>query len=151
MNWLLAVEIKDAMQCAREESAQLGHRYIGTKHILLGLLRDSSGKVGVLLDSMGADLDAIRQAVKDLEPTHTNLSGSPESSPITPRARQVLEIAADEAEDLKAEQVYPEHLLLALLRDKNSASAKVLKMQDFDYHSVREAVTSRAGLELGSK
>lgn len=131
--------IKDIMQCARIEAMRLDHAYIGTKHILLGALRE--GHAAPFLIAYGVDLDHVRQAIHDLTPTHTNLPSIGRNLPITPRAKNILDLAKTEARSLGCEEPEIGHLFLALLKDPGSASAKVLNDMGVTYDVVKHMIS----------
>ena len=127
------------MQLAREEADRLEHDYVGAEHLLLGLIRQGDGvAVDALLD-LGLDLDAIRQSIEDAVPTSggTTLAQQP---PFTPRARQILEVAMQQSQEMKAGVTGTEHLLLALMKDKEGTAAQILRAYGVTYRSVREEV-----------
>jgi ATP-dependent Clp protease ATP-binding subunit ClpC len=130
--------IKDIMQCARIEAMRLGHPYIGTKHILLGALRE--GQAVVFLSAYGVDLDRVRQAVEDLTPTHTKLKPIGNHVPITPRAGHIVTQARAEAHALGCDDPEIGHLLMALLKDPDSASAQVLNPMGVTYESIKQMI-----------
>lgn len=142
MNAISTCEVKDVMQCAREEAERMGHRYIGTKHILLGILRDETGSAAIMLSGLGVSLEAVRAAIIDHVPTHKDLRGTLGSLPVSRRARQMLDLTAREAERMGTPEMDTEHLLLALLTDRNAASAKILSDMEVDYDTVQNAIAS---------
>jgi len=116
---------RTVMQFAQEEAQRLQHNYIGTEHLLLGLLREREGVAGKVLTSMGVDLDQARQAVEGIVDRGDHL-GSGEIR-LTPRAKKVVELAVDEARRLHHSYLGTEHLLLGLLREGQGIGAGVLK------------------------
>lgn len=130
--------MKDILQCAREEAMRLGHRYIGTKHILLGALRE--GKAARVLADLNIDLEGVRQAVTDMVPTHTDIKPGTGQLPVTMRARSIFHAAKSEARAQGLEEADVEHLLLALLKDADSASSKVLREMGLSYDVLKQRV-----------
>jgi len=127
-------EIKDVLQCAREEATMLGHSYIGTKHILLGALR--GGKAAEILEKQGVELEKVRDVVRDKPPTHS-FDAYRNQLPVTTRARNIIKAADEEAALMHSEGgADSSHLLLALLRDPRSASCQVLRAMNVTYDSV---------------
>ena len=131
--------VKDILQCARDEATKMNHRYIGTKHILLGLLRDSAATDWLV--QQGLVPDSIREAVEKLTPTHTDLRAMRGQLPITMRAQTLVDLASKEARQLDTEEANAQHVLLALLKDPNSASAKVLEPMGMTYDKLKSLVS----------
>ena len=109
---------------AQEEARKLNHNYIGTEHILLGLVREEEGVAAKVLTNLGASLNKVRQAVEFIsgrgERPSTGETG------LTPRAKRVIELAIDEARQLSHNYIGTEHLLLGLLREGEGVAAGVL-------------------------
>ena len=115
MNNMFTDGVKRVMQLAREESARLGHNYIGTEHLLLGIIKDGKGKAVTVLANLGLNLETDKQSIEDYVSTSGGTMTIGEV-PFTPRAKQLLEVAANEAKEMKIQFVDIAHLLLALLR-----------------------------------
>ena len=117
---------------AHEEAHYYRHNYIGTEHMLLGILREGQGVAAQALDSLGVGLPAAREAVRDMI-GHEEHPGSGEPvpppgwMPYVPRLRKVLSLAADEAQRLGHNHVGTEHLLLAIVREGEGGAAKILE------------------------
>jgi ATP-dependent Clp protease ATP-binding subunit ClpC len=111
---------------AQQEARALDHDWVGTEHILLGLLREDDGLAARALTAMGIGLDAMREAVQDIIPR--GAEPLPESVPIpfTPRAKKVLELSLREALQLGSDYLGTEHILLALIREGDGVAAQVL-------------------------
>ena len=141
--------VKRVMQLAREESARLGHDYIGTEHFLLGIIRDGEGVAVNVLENLGLDLDEVRQSIEDATAT---VGGSMTIGqvPFTPRAKQVLEIAAYEARALKSKFVGTEHLLLALVKDKDGSASQILSAFGVNYKMIKDEI-QKVGSEEGAE
>ena len=129
------------MQMAREESARLGHNYIGTEHLLLGIIKEGKGKATTVLINLGLNLEAIKQSVDDYVASSGGQMTMGEV-PFTPRAKQILEIAANEAKEMKSQFVGTEHLLLALLKDKDGVAAQILAAFGVDHKTAKEEVVA---------
>src|SRR6266849_3156955 len=117
--------VRKVMYLAREEAARLQHDYIGTEHLLLGVIREGEGIAATVLNNLGLDLDRIRQEVENM----VSASGGTMTIgeiPFTPRAKRVLELAVEEARSLGHNYVGTEHLLLGLIREGEGVAAKVL-------------------------
>src|SRR5207248_2165581 len=110
------------------EAIQLNHNYLGTEHILLGLLAATPGVALSIISSLGIPLEAIRQeTLRFIKPGSTPVPHEP--LPFTPRAKNVLESAVDEARAMKHDYVGTEHLLLGLLREEEGLAAQILMNQ----------------------
>jgi len=116
---------RKVLTLAQEEAQRLNHNYIGTEHILLGLVRESEGVAVKVLTNLGADPDKVRGAVEFIigrgERTVSGEIG------LTPRAKRVIELAVDEARRLNHNYIGTEHLLLGLLREAEGAASSVLE------------------------
>lgn len=123
---------------AQDEGRALNHNYIGTEHILLGLIQEGEGVAAKALESMGISLDAVRTEVKEIIGT----GGHPPSGyiPFTPRAKKVLELALREALQLGHKYIGTEHLLLGLIREGEGVAAQVLVKLGADLSRVRQQV-----------
>jgi ATP-dependent Clp protease ATP-binding subunit ClpA len=113
---------------AQDEARALEHDYIGTEHLLLGLLREPEGRAGRILASLGIALDDVRVQVGRI--AGTGRGASPSQLPFTPRAKRVLELALREAMALEHDYIGTEHILLGLLRENEGVAARIL--YDFD-------------------
>ena len=109
---------------AQEEARMLNHNYIGTEHILLGLIHEGDGVAARALTALGIRLDAMRQAVEDIIGRGTQAPSG--HIPFTPRSKKVLELALREALNLGSDYIGSEHILLALLREGDGVGAQVL-------------------------
>jgi len=118
--------VRKVLQMAREEAARLHHEYVGTEHILLGLIREGEGVAAAVLTNLSVDLDEIQQRIE--ETVKKGKAPAPEGPdlPYTSRAKKVLELAMSEARELNHSYVGTEHLLLGLLREEKGIAAQVL-------------------------
>jgi ATP-dependent Clp protease ATP-binding subunit ClpC len=115
---------RTAMRLASEEAQRLGHDYLGTEHLLLGMLREGNGVAAKVLDGMGVRLADVRAAVEAvIGRGAASIAGE---MPMTPRTKRVLELAADEAKRLRHHDVGTEHLLLGIVREGEGVAATVL-------------------------
>ena len=137
MNNMFTENVKQVMKLAREESARLGHNYIGTEHLLLGIIKDGKGKAVAVLTNLGLSLETVKQSVEDYVTTSGGTMTIGEV-PYTPRAKQILEVAANEAKEMKTQFIDVEHLLLALLKDKEGVAAQILAAFGVDYKTALE-------------
>lgn len=123
---------------AQEEARLLNHDFLGTEHILLGLLEESEGVAARALESMDVSLGAVRDKVREtIGPSDVETNSAP---PFTPRAKTVLELALREAFRLRHNYIGTEHLLLALMREGEGVGAQVLVALGADESRVREEV-----------
>jgi ATP-dependent Clp protease ATP-binding subunit ClpC len=123
---------------AQEEARLLNHNFIGTEHILLGLIHEGGGVAAKALQPLGISLDAVRAKVeKTIGPAGSSTTGSP---PFTPRAKKVLEPSRREALQLGHNYIGTEHLLLGLLREGEGVAAQVLTSLGADLARVRQQV-----------
>ena len=135
---------------AQEEARMLNHNYIGTEHILLGLIREGSGVAAKALESLGISLEAVRQQVKEIIGRGQQ---SPSGHiPFTPRAKKVLELSLREAQALGHNYIGTEHILLGLIREGSGVAAQVLVKLGADLNRTRQQVVQllpgRAGENL---
>jgi ATP-dependent Clp protease ATP-binding subunit ClpC len=142
------------MALANQEAQRFNHEYIGTEHILLGLVKEGSGVGANVLKNLDVDLRKVRLEVEKL------VKSGPETVtmgklPQTPRAKKVIEYAIEEARNLNHNYVGTEHLLLGLLREQDGVAAQVLMNLNLRLEDVREEVlnllgASEEGEEVGS-
>jgi ATP-dependent Clp protease ATP-binding subunit ClpC len=125
---------------AQQEARMLDHNYIGTEHILLGLIREGDGVAARALTALGISLDATRQAVENI--IGRGAQSLPESGhiPFTPRAKKVLELSLREAVQLGHDYIGTEHILLGLIREGYGVAAQVLAGSDVDLNRARQQV-----------
>ncbi len=123
---------------AQEEARLLNHNFLGTEHILLGLIHEGEGVAAKALESLGISLEAVREKVEEtIGPAGTQASGAP---PFTPRAKKVLELSLREALQLGHNYIGTEHLLLGLIREGEGVAAQVLVSLGADLSRVRQQV-----------
>src|SRR5215471_1194954 len=123
---------------AQEEARMLSHNYIGTEHILLGLIHERDGMAARALESLGISLDVVRQQVEEL--IGRGQQAPPEHIPFTPRSKKVLELSLREALQLGHDYIGTEHILLGLIREGDGVAALVLVKLGGDLNRVREQV-----------
>jgi ATP-dependent Clp protease ATP-binding subunit ClpC len=123
---------------AQEEARALNHDFIGTEHILLGLVGEGQGVAAKALESLGISLETVRQRVEDAVPPGQYTR--PEHIPFTPRAKKVLELSLSEAKLLGHPYIGTEHILLGLLREGEGVAVQVLAALGADLDGVRERV-----------
>lgn len=128
---------------AQEEARGLNYPYVGTEHILLGLIREGEGVAAKVLSSMGIDADTVRKKVE--EAVEKGAGNAPAEVALTPRAKKVLELAVDEARRMGTNYVGTEHLLLGLIREGEGIAARVLTALGADLNKVRQSVIQMLG------
>ena len=132
------------MGFARREAQRFHHEYIGTEHILLGLIQEGHGVAANVLRSMGMDLDKIRREIEKIVKPGPAIDPSVQI-PFTPRAKKVVELAMEEANNLGHTYIGTEHLLLALLREQEGLAAHVLRNLGVRLDEVRDEVIEFLG------
>jgi len=123
---------------AQEEARALGHNYIGTEHILLGLLSEREGLAAQALSSLGISLDTAREQVVETAGAGTGQQSG--HIPFTPRTKKVLELSLREAQRLGDDHIGTEHILLGLVREGDSAGARILERQGASLDRVQAQV-----------
>jgi ATP-dependent Clp protease ATP-binding subunit ClpC len=126
---------------AQEEARMLNHNYIGTEHILIGLIREDGGVAAKGLESLGISVDAVRQQVEDIVGMGEQAPSG--HVPFTPRAKKVLELSLREALQLGYDYIGTEHILLGLIREGDGVAAQVLVRLGADLNQVRQQVIQR--------
>ena len=127
-----------AVDLAEEEARRLNHSYIGTEHILLGLIREGEGVAARALESLGISLDDVRRQVEQI--IGQGQQEPHEQIPYTPRAKKVLELSLREAKQLGHHYIGTEHILLGLIREGHGVAAQVLTELGADLNRVRQQV-----------
>ncbi|MCK4778334.1 MAG: ATP-dependent Clp protease ATP-binding subunit [Actinomycetia bacterium] len=123
---------------AQEEARLLNQNYVGTEHLLLGLIREEEGLAEKVLESLSVNLDDVRQQIEDIVGRGENTPSS--HIPFTPRAKKVLELSLREALQLGHNYIGTEHILLGILREGEGLAARVLINLDIDLEKVRNQV-----------
>src|SRR5216683_6565645 len=137
---------RKVMQLANQEALRFNHEYIGTEHILLGLVQDGSGVAATVLKNLDINLLKVRQEVEKIIQSGPDLL-TQRSLPQTPRAKKVIEYAIEEARKLNHNYVGTEHLLLGLLREEEGVAALVLMNFGLKLEDVREETMRVLGQE----
>jgi ATP-dependent Clp protease ATP-binding subunit ClpC len=130
-------KVRDVIQFSREEALRLGHDYIGTEHLILGIVRLGDGVAVRILKNLDCDLFKLKKTIED---TVRGTGGSVQvgNIPLTKQAEKVLRITYLEAKLYKSDTIGTEHLLLSLLRDDENIAAQILQQFSISYDSVRE-------------
>jgi ATP-dependent Clp protease ATP-binding subunit ClpC len=135
---------RKVMQLANQEAQRFNHEYIGTEHVLLGLIKEGSGVAANVLKNLDIDLRKIRLEVEKLVQSGPDMV-TMGKLPQTPRAKKVIEYAMEEARNLNHNYVGTEHILLGLLREQEGVAAQVLMNLGLKLEDVREEVLSLLG------
>jgi len=133
--------VKDVIAYSKEEALRLGHDFIGTEHLMLGLLRDGNGKAISILDALEVDLDHLRRKVEILSPSNPNPSGLQKDKKnlhLTRQAERALKTTFLEAKLFQSSSINTAHLLLCILRNENDPTTKLLHKLKVDYDGVKE-------------
>ncbi|MEV6306318.1 Clp protease N-terminal domain-containing protein, partial [Actinoplanes sp. NPDC051861] len=123
---------------AQEEARMLNHNYIGTEHVLLGLIHEGEGVAAKALESLGISLEGVRQQVEEIIGQGQQAPAG--HIPFTPRAKKVLELSLREALQLGHNYIGTEHILLGLIREGEGVAAQVLVKLGADLNRVRQQV-----------
>ena len=133
--------VKDVIAYSKEEALRLGHNFIGTEHLMLGILRDGSGKAISILTSLNVDLELLRKKVEILNPavieTNSNINDK-KNLHLTRQAERALKTTFLEAKLFQSDLINTVHLLLCILRNENDPTTKLLFNLNIDYESVKE-------------
>ncbi len=134
--------VKDVIQYSREEALRLGHDYIGTEHLLLGLIRDGDGVAIKLLKGLTVDTVKLRRSVEDAVKGTIGTNVHIGSIPLTKQAEKVLKITYLEAKIFKSDVIGTEHLLLSILRDEDNIASQILMQFNVNYEIFKGEVES---------
>ncbi|HMC01975.1 MAG TPA: ATP-dependent Clp protease ATP-binding subunit [Flavobacteriaceae bacterium] len=133
--------VKDVIAYSKEEALRLGHDFIGTEHLMLGLLRDGNGKAINILNALEIDLNHLRRKVEILSPANPNvteLSNEKKNLHLTRQAERALKTTFLEAKLFQSTSINTAHLLLCILRNENDPTTKLLNKLKVDYDNVKE-------------
>ncbi len=129
--------VNEVIKLSREEAIRLGHDYIGTEHLLLGIIREGEGIACQILKNLGADLYKLKKSIEEtVRPSTSTLTIG--NIPLTKQAEKVLKITYLEAKLYKSDMIGTEHLLLSLLRDDENIAAQILFQFTINYDAVRK-------------
>jgi len=140
--------VRKVLAMAREEAARLHHEYVGTEHILLGLIREGEGVAAAVLQNLSVDLDEIQQKIEETVKKGKAAQTTGPDLPYTSRAKKVLELAMSEARELNHSYVGTEHLLLGLLREEKGIAAQVLTDTGVNLDAARAETLRLLGTEM---
>ncbi len=134
--------VKEVMSLSREEATQLGHDYVGTEHLILGMMRDEESMASKLLRKLGLRFEDMRGAVgkfsKGIAARHNYPNQSMNSMPLTHQSERALKLTYLESKLFKAREIDTEHLLLSILRDEKNLGTQILEKFEINYDMVRE-------------
>jgi ATP-dependent Clp protease ATP-binding subunit ClpC len=147
MNYNFTDRVRKVLAMAREEAIRLQHDYVGTEHILLGLIREGEGVAAAVLTNLNVDLDQIHERVEESVRKGKATIALGEL-PYTSRAKKVLEFAMAEARDFSHSYVGTEHLLLGLLREEKGIAAQVLNSLDVTLEEARAETLKVLGSDV---
>jgi ATP-dependent Clp protease ATP-binding subunit ClpC len=146
--------VKEVISLSREEALRLGHDYIGTEHLLLGMIREGEGVAVSILKKLGVPLDELRNSVeRAVKGTANHNVKNLANIPLTRQSEKVLKITYLEAKIFKSQLIGTEHLLLSILRDEDNIATQILQKFDTTYDAVKEILefqtdqTPRSGAE----
>jgi ATP-dependent Clp protease ATP-binding subunit ClpC len=140
--------VRKVLQMAREEAQRLHHEYVGTEHILLGLIREGEGVAAAVLQNLNVDLDEVQQKIEETVKKGKAVQATGPDLPYTSRAKKVLELAMSEARELNHSYVGTEHLLLGLLREEKGIAAQVLTEAGVNLDAARTETLRLLGTEM---
>src|ERR687889_2619318 len=140
--------VRKVLQMAREEAARLHHEYVGTEHILLGLIREGEGVAATVLQNLSVELDDIQQKIEETVKKGKAGQTTGPDLPYTSRAKKVLELAMSEARELNHPYVGTDHLLLGLLREEKGIAAQVLTDAGVNLEAARAETLRLLGNEM---
>lgn len=132
--------VKEVIGYSKEEALRLGHDFIGTEHLMLGLLRDGSGKAIDILHALGVDLNHLKRKVEVLSPANSNTqyTNDKKNLHLTRQAERALKTTFLEAKVFQSSTINTAHLLLCILRNENDPTTKLLNKLRVDYENVKE-------------
>jgi ATP-dependent Clp protease ATP-binding subunit ClpC len=132
--------VKDVISFSKEEALRLGHDFIGTEHLMLGILRDGNGKAITILNSLSIDLDYLRRKVEILSPPNPNSNNllDKKNLQLTRQAERALKTTFLEAKVFQSSYISTAHLLLCILRNETDPTTKLLNKMKVDYDTAKE-------------
>ena len=137
MNEMFTELARKAIENARDEATRLRHDYVGTEHLLLGLIRLGEGRAIEIISNIGLELQDLKQSIEDVvQPSGGTMTMG--QLPLTARAKKTLDVSSQEARALKSKDIDTEHILLALLKDEEGVASQVLSMYDISYQEAYE-------------
>ena len=143
--------VRKVLALSREESARLHHEYVGTEHLLLGLIREGEGVGATVLQNLGVNLDELQDRIEEIvKKGNTRVIAGPDL-PYTSRAKKALELAMRQARDLNHSYVGTEHLLLGLIEEEKGIAAQILEDLGVSLGPARDETQRILGTEMTSE
>lgn len=140
--------VKDVIQYSKEEALRLGHNYIGTEHLLLGMIREGEGMAIDMLISMGIDLKSVRKRIEDISSAEMKAkTGKTPNLPLTKQAEKALKTTFLEAKLYNSELIGTPHLLLCILRNESDPMSQLLEQLGVTYELIKEQFEQRTAEE----
>ncbi|MGB0177331.1 MAG: Clp protease N-terminal domain-containing protein, partial [Owenweeksia sp.] len=144
--------VKDVISYSKEEALRLGHDYIGTEHLMLGLIREGEGSAIHILEDLGVNIQGFRRKIEAI--SAPNISGqlsTKKNLPLTRQAEKALKTTFLEAKLFQSSQIRTSHLLLCILRNDDDPVSRVLRQYDVDYDNVKNEYQAHYTDELRDK
>ena len=134
-----SLKVKRILNLSRTEAMRLGHGYLGTEHLLLGMLEDNDNLAVRVLDSMDVDFVELKFKIEDTseDTTQELAQQNMRNLPLNKQLEKILKVTALEAKNLKSDEIYPEHLMLSILRHKENLASQILEEFEIDYETYR--------------
>ena len=144
--------VKEVISLSREEALRLGHDYIGTEHLLLGMIREGEGVAVSILKKLGIPLDELRTAIeRAVKGTANHNVKNMANIPLTRQSEKVLKITYLEAKIFKSQLIGTEHLLLSILRDEDNIATQILNKFEVNYDSIKEMLEMQSDTSSSPK
>jgi ATP-dependent Clp protease ATP-binding subunit ClpC len=136
---------------AKEEAQRLGHDYIGTEHILLGIIKDGGGMAAAVMETLNIDLEKLRLEIEERVMESNGSTMLAGEIPFMPQTKRAFELAAEESQGMGHNYIGTEHLLLGLLKEEEGTAARVLKEMGVTYRKAKEMTINILGTSAPSK
>ncbi|HMR00651.1 MAG TPA: Clp protease N-terminal domain-containing protein, partial [Ignavibacteria bacterium] len=133
--------VQDVIRLSREEAIRLGHDYIGTEHLLLGIIREGEGIAIKIFRNLGKDIGKIKKTIEDTV-RQSGATLTVGNIPLTKQAEKVLKITYLEAKIFKSDVIGTEHLLLSILREDDNLASQILQQFGITYEVVKEELSA---------
>lgn len=144
MNEMFTEAARKAIEYARDEASRLKHDYIGTEHLLLGIIKLGEGNATEVITNLGLETEDLKASIEEVvQPSGGTMTLG--QLPLTARAKKTLEVSGQEARALKSKDIDTEHILLALLKDEEGVAAQVLSTYEIDYKEAYEELKNIQG------
>jgi ATP-dependent Clp protease ATP-binding subunit ClpC len=135
--------IKDVLSYSKEEAVRLGNAYIGTEHLLLGILREGEGIAVTVLENLNIDLNNLKKSIEFRIRSEENFKiTDTDNIPLFKTAERALKLVYLEAKSFNSSTINTGHLLLSILKDENSVVTQILEEKNIDYQSIRTEIES---------